>query len=65
MNGTLTKNIQGRYTLPNGEYFTTGDAIEVKIELQWIKTRVHHNLKDYYLVDLPGIPMQGLLARKP
>lgn len=63
--GTLTKNHQGRYTLPDGHYFTTGDDIEIKLELTWIKTKVHHDLKDYYLVDYPSVSMEGLMARKP
>ncbi|MGD6840647.1 DUF5348 domain-containing protein [Bacillus thuringiensis] len=33
--------------------------------LKWVKTRVHHDLKDYYLVNYPSVPMEGLMARKP
>ncbi|WP_257964300.1 MULTISPECIES: DUF5348 domain-containing protein [Bacillus] len=59
------KNHQGRYALPNGDYFTTGDYIEFKLDhKQWIKTTVHHNHKDYYLVGFPNLKMEGLIARK-
>lgn len=65
MIGPLTKNHQGRYALPDGSYFTTGDDIEVKINLkQWVKTEVKHNHKDYYLSDFPGLKLEGLIARK-
>ncbi|MCP1161220.1 DUF5348 domain-containing protein [Bacillus infantis] len=51
--------------MPNGDYFTTGDYIEFKLDhKQWIKTTVHHNHKDYYLVGFPNLKMEGLIARK-
>lgn len=63
---TLSKNKQGRYALSDGTYFTTGDEIEIKIDFDyWVKTKVKHNLKDYYLKDFPSLKMQGLIARKP
>lgn len=66
MSQVLAKNGQGRYGFSNGDYFTTGDAIEFKYDYKhWIKTTVHHNLKDYYLVGFPDIKMEGLIARKP
>lgn len=61
----LTKNHQGRYTLPNGEYLTTDDDIMFKLKENWVTTRVHHDLTDYYLVDYPNVPMEGLTAKKP
>jgi hypothetical protein len=66
MSGTLEKNWQGRYQLPNGEYFTTGDPIEIYLDYNyWVKTEVKHNRKDYYLKDYPDLQMEGLRARKP
>ncbi|MCM3603220.1 DUF5348 domain-containing protein [Robertmurraya korlensis] len=66
MTDTLSKNWQGRYSLSDGTYFTTGDDIEVKLDYNhWIKTEVKHNRKDYYLKDYPQLQMEGLIARKP
>ncbi len=65
MYAELSKNEQGRYALPNGEYFTTDDDIEAFIQDQWIKTTVDHNHEDYYLVGYPGISLQGLMAKYP
>lgn len=66
LNNTLTKNWQGRYELPDGTYFTTGDTIEFKYDFKhWIRTTVHHNLEDYYLVGFPDLKMDGLIVRKP
>ena len=66
--GRLSKNKNGRYELPSGNYFTTGDPIEVKIyddfeeKEKWIKSRVEHN-EDYYVVGLENISMDNMLAR--
>ncbi|MGG0738936.1 MULTISPECIES: DUF5348 domain-containing protein [Niallia] len=65
MYAELAKNDQGRYALPNGEYFTADDDIEALIKEQWIKTTVHHNHDDYYLVGFADIPMEGLIAKYP
>ncbi len=66
MSDTLTKNWQGRYSLSDGTYFTTGDDIEIKLDYNhWVKTEVKHNHKDYYLKDYPQLKMESLIARKP
>ena len=63
MSGSLSKNWQGRYSLSDGTYFTTGDDIEIKLDLShWVKTEVKHNHKDYYLKDFPQLNMEGLIA---
>lgn len=66
MSETLAKNWQGRYSLSDGTYFTTGDEIEIKLNYNhWVKTEVKHNYEDYYLEDFPQLNMNGLIARKP
>lgn len=66
MTDTLEKNHQGRYALSDGTYSTTGDDIEIKLDVDtWVKTKVHHNDEDYYLIDYPELAMEGLIARKP
>ncbi|MEX3623681.1 DUF5348 domain-containing protein [Viridibacillus arvi] len=66
MSDTLSKNRQGRYSLSDGTYFTTGDDIEIKIDYNyWVKTEVKHNHQNYYLKDYPELNMVGLTARKP
>lgn len=66
--GELSKNNRGRYELGDKE-FSSGNLIEVLVydgfyeEERWVRTRVEHNSKDYYLVGFSDIPMQGLLAK--
>jgi hypothetical protein len=68
--GRLTKNKDGRYDLPSGAYFTSGDLIEVKIyddwfeKERWFKSTVEHDGKDYYIVGAKDIKMEGILARQ-
>lgn len=66
--GYLQKNSRGRYETGDKEY-TSGNGIEVLIyddfyeKNRWVKTRVEHNGKDYYLVGYGDISMQGLKVR--
>lgn len=66
--GELRKNNRGRYEL-GGEEFSCGSSIEVVLydeyyeKENWVRTRVEHNGKDYYLVGYRDIPMQGLKVR--
>ncbi len=66
--GYLQKNSRGRYETGDKEY-TSGNGIEVLIyddfyeKNRWVKTRVEHNGKDYYLVGYGNISMQGLKVR--
>ena len=66
--GYLQKNSRGRYETEEKEY-TSGNGIEVLIyddyyeKNRWVKTRVEHNAKDYYLVGYGDISMQGLKVR--
>ncbi|PZX01259.1 hypothetical protein C7437_1171 [Psychrobacillus insolitus] len=65
MIGLLTKNLQGRYAFYNGFYFTTGDAIEIKLDYNhWVQTIIKHKDEDYYLRDFPNLKIEGLTARK-
>ena len=67
--GTLHKNNSGRYETENGDYYTSGNIIEVFIydsfyeKERWVKTSVEHDGGDYYIVYSPHIPMQGLKVR--
>lgn len=51
--GTLTHNNQGRYTLEDGYYFTSGDSIELKIKNRYVAGRIEHSFEheDYYFVN--------------
>lgn len=66
--GFLQKNSRGRYETGNKE-FTSGNGIEVLIydnfyeKKRWVKTRVEHNGKDYYLIGHSDVSMQGLKVR--
>ncbi|WP_411679589.1 DUF5348 domain-containing protein [Clostridium thailandense] len=66
--GFLQKNSNGRYAIGTKE-FSSGAGIEVLVyddfcdKKYWIKTRIEHNGKDYYLVGYKNIQMQGLEVR--
>ena len=66
--GYLYRNSRGRYETGVKEY-TSGNGIEILIyddfyeKNRWVKTRVEHNGKDYYLVGYGNISMQGLKVR--
>ncbi|MGN0159216.1 MAG: DUF5348 domain-containing protein [Brotaphodocola sp.] len=60
--GILHANIRGRYET-DGYEWTCGNRIEVLIENAWIRSRVEHNGKDYYIAGYPEIPMEGLHVR--
>ena len=63
--GRLTKNRDGRYCISDDVYFTSGDSIEIFFGDSWLLTRIEHDGKDYYAVDLLGVPLHGLTARLP
>lgn len=51
--GTLTHNSQGRCTFEDGYYFTSGDAIKLKIKNRYVAGRIEHSFKhkDYYFIN--------------
>ena len=63
--GRLYKNTDGRYAINDDVYFTAGDSIEIFFGKGWLLTRIEHNGKDYFAVDLQGMSLTGLTARLP
>lgn len=67
--GKLKHNSQGRYEIPGATYFTSGEAIELFLDEQWIKGRIEysHKVEDYYFLNEDeGIyvyHLTGILAR--
>jgi len=65
----LHKNRSGRYETEKGHYYTSGSDIEalVKDDYQevpyWVRTRVEHDGKDYYLVGYKDVRLDGLTVR--
>lgn len=65
----LHKNCDGRYETSKGHYYTSGQGIEALITdgypevSYWVRTRVEHDGKDYYLVGHSGVSMEGLTVR--
>jgi hypothetical protein len=67
LNGTLEKNETGRWEYADRE-LTCGDVVEIDIGT-WIKGRIEHNGRDYYLLAPDGMTEiglhKGLPARTP
>ena len=63
--GVLYKNSDGRYAISENIWFTSGDSIEIYFGGSWLLTRIEHNGRNYYAVDLQGIKLEGLQARMP
>ncbi len=63
--GILYKNRDGRYAISDNVWFTSGDTVEIYFGGSWLLTRIEHNGKEYYAVDLQGISLAGLTARLP
>lgn len=66
----LKKNSDGRFELPNGDYFTSGERIEIKISEAWWSGRVEHSDHYYVILDQNLIPKtvplrDGMEARRP
>lgn len=66
--GYLIKNgTTGRYEIEGKDrYFTSGSPLEVwnGYEERWVRSRVEHNGKDYYIVDVGHDEyIGGLLVR--
>ena len=68
--GILHLQKDGRYGLDNGDYYTSGNSIEVLVYdefsecKKWVSTRVEHDGKDYYIVGYKGVSMEGLTVRQ-
>ncbi|WP_047152748.1 hypothetical protein [Aneurinibacillus tyrosinisolvens] len=70
--GLLRKNSQGRYELPNGDYFTSGNTIEFLDERpetidyyggsMWLLSRVEH-AGDYITTLGTDVSVDGIYAR--
>jgi len=55
---------EGYDTSPGG--FHCGDCFEVQLNGTWIVTRIEMDAnRNWYLVGLPGLEIEGLLARIP
>ena len=66
----LWKNGRGQYESTNGHCFYAGSDIEVLVPFKyeadksyWLRTRLQHDGKDYYLAEYPDLPLVGLLVR--
>lgn len=70
--GKLKKNSDGRYALANGDYWSCGSGIELKLwdddeeRWEWVKTRIEysHEKDDYYAVNAPKLNLKGVIARR-
>lgn len=70
--GKLKHNLAGRYALPDGDYWSSGGPIELKLwddideRWDWVKTRIEfsHEKGDYYAVSNPKLNLEGVIARK-
>ncbi len=66
----LHKNASGRYETSSGYEYTSGTVIEVLAGDKyhetpyWMRSRVEHNGREYYLVGLEDICMDGLPVRR-
>lgn len=67
--GQLWKNTEGRYQLDSGFYYCSGSPIEALVSDDWheapywVRTRVEHDGRDYYLVGHRDVCMDGLTVR--
>lgn len=67
--GFLKHNKGGRYELPSGTYFTTGDVCEILVsdeddEQYWVLTLIEHNGEDYYAKALGrDVSINGRMVR--
>lgn len=67
--GALSKNTEGRYAFPNGEYLTSGNSVELLLEddfrsNEWVSTCIEHNGDDYYAVSLgKDVSLKGIMGR--
>lgn len=65
----LHRNTNGRYQLSDGTEYTCGCGIEALIPDEfyespcWVISTVEYNGTDYYLVQYPDIPLEGLKVR--
>ncbi len=65
----LHKNRSGRYETADGHCYTSGQGIEALVPegypevMCWVRTRVEHDGKDYYLVGHHDVCMDGLTVR--
>ena len=66
----LWKNGRGQYESTKGHCFYAGNDIEVLVPVngntdayQWVRTRLQHDGKDYYLAEYPDLPLVGLGVR--
>ena len=63
--GTLQHNGEGRYSISDGYYWTSGEPIEIFFEGEWLKGRIEysHEYKDYYFCnDEKGIYVYDLAS---
>lgn len=65
--GHLYKNSAGRYEIAEGDYFTSGSAVEILIEdddrrARWVYTSIEHR-GDYYATAAPDVKLDGIRAR--
>ena len=66
--GFIRHNADGRYELPSGEYFTSGDVCEILGEKfgeqAWFYTAIEHNGEDYYATSLGrNVSIAGKMVR--
>lgn len=67
--GTLVKNIGGRYEL-NGWEYTSGSSIDFLHSdsfdelTRWLNSRVEFHNGDYFIVGYPDVKLDGLLVRR-
>lgn len=64
--GVLKHNSQGRYEISGITYFTSGEAIELFLDHQWVKGRIEYSYKyqDYYFINEDeGIYMYSLAGK--
>lgn len=65
----LYKNISGRYETGQGNYFCCGSPVEALVTdgdtgvTCWVRTRMEHNGKDYFLVGYDSMKLDGLTVR--
>lgn len=64
--GFLKHNLQGRYEIQNGTYFTSGESIELLVNDAWIMGRIEysHKHEDYYFIANDGKQIYGLTGKK-